>query len=380
MNGRSIVFINQATGYLAIDIINEFASEFSEVALITGSVRVQDIPPDNRVKVAFIPKYNRGNIVKKAISWFTGTVAILFLLLTRFRRYEIVFFTIPPTAYLFAPLFRSRYSIIIYDLYPDALSVYGISPKNIFCRWWSKRNATIFRKAHKIYTLSEKMRSAALAYSPEADVHVIHNWSAFSSRERISRESNMIAERSGFNGKFVVQYSGNIGVTHHVESLVEVAEKLKEHDDIIVAIIGRGRRYHEIDRMIREKHLKNCIILPFRPDGELFESLCAADLAVVTLDNRTPNISVPSKVYNILTAGTPLMAITSQDSGIADMVRKHEAGEVFSYDDIEGMSGYVLRLKNDRALHARLSENSLIASRDYTVANAVKYLEVYKQE
>jgi hypothetical protein len=48
---RRIVFINQATGYLTIDVINSFTGDFDEIALITGSIRVQDIPLDKKSRL-----------------------------------------------------------------------------------------------------------------------------------------------------------------------------------------------------------------------------------------------------------------------------------------------------------------------------------------
>ena len=113
---RKIVFINQSTGYLTIDIINKFVNEF-DVALIAGSIRVQDTPLDEKVRVSYIVRYNRGNILMKATSWLIGTVQLFFLLIFRYKDHEVVMISIPPTAFLLAPILRSRYSLIIYDLY-----------------------------------------------------------------------------------------------------------------------------------------------------------------------------------------------------------------------------------------------------------------------
>src|SRR5687767_4634914 len=97
---RKIVFVNQASGYLTIDIVNGFADVFEKVALISGVVRVQDIPLNEKVEWSKISVYNRGNPAKKFTSWIFGTFQIFFLLLFKYRKYEIFYFTIPPTAYL----------------------------------------------------------------------------------------------------------------------------------------------------------------------------------------------------------------------------------------------------------------------------------------
>jgi glycosyltransferase involved in cell wall biosynthesis len=375
---RKIVFINQATGYLTIDIINEFAKEFDSVALITGSIRIQDVQINSKVSVSFITKYNRGGTLQKASSWLTGTLQIFYLLKFRYREFEKFYFTIPPTAYLLALHFRSDFSIAIYDLYPEALKAYGFNEKGMVYQWWSRKNRRIFPKARRVYTLSENMKSLVLEYSNQTNVRVISNWSAFSGFMPIKKGDNNIIKREGLDGKFIIQYSGNIGVTHNVETLVEVAELLKFYSDIEFLIIGRGERSNAIRNLILEKGLKNCRMLPFRKDEELYESLCTADLAVIILDDKAPDISVPSKAYNIMAAGIPVLAIASLGSEISDIIQKHKIGKTFVKENVNGMCEFVLELKNNLSLWTEYSSNSLKASKNFTSANAAQYLEFYR--
>jgi glycosyltransferase involved in cell wall biosynthesis len=373
-----IVFINQATGYLTIDIINRFVSDFKEVSLITGSVRVQDTPLNPQVRVETIKRYDRGNNLRKAFSWFVGSLQIFFLLKFRYNKCDKFFFTVPPTAYLLAPLFSGRYSILVYDIYPEALSINGISENGVLYRWWARRNRRIFDHSHRIYTLSENMRSGILRYTSNGNITVIPNWSAFSHLTPVKKEENKILHREGLNGKFIVQYSGNIGVTHNVETLVDVAEILSTEPNVVFQIIGRGERNSEIARKINSANLNNCLLLPFRNDKELFESLCAADIAVIILDERTPDVSIPSKLYNIMSAGRPIMAISSMESGIAKLVANHNIGKAFNKEDTPGMTRFIMELKSNPEQWKHLSDNSLKASRLYTSDNAGIYLRTYK--
>ena len=167
--------------------INEFAKEFDEIVLITGSIRVQDISLNNKVKVSYISKYNRGNAFKKSVSWFLGTVEIYLLLITRYRKFEKFYFSIPPTSYLMAFHFRAPYAVLVFDLYPEALLSFGFTRDNLLYKWWSKRNRRIFAGACRIFTLSEKMKSQILEYSREDKVSVIPNWSAFAGFSRVDK-------------------------------------------------------------------------------------------------------------------------------------------------------------------------------------------------
>jgi hypothetical protein len=375
-----IVFINQATGYLTIDIINEFAKEFDKVALITGSIRVQDKYLNNKVKVSYIIKYNRGNAIKKLLSWLLGTIQIFILLVVRYRKFEKFYFTIPPTAYLQALHFKSPFSILVYDFYPEALLSFGFSKNSSLYKWWGKRNQRIFTSAYKVFTISEKMRSKILEYSDKRDIYVIPNWSAFSGFKRVEKGNNKLIAQYNLQGKFIVQYSGNIGATHNVEVLIEVAELLRSSDEIVFLIIGRGERMKKISNMIQEKSLKNCLVLPFRKDDKLFDSLCAADLAVVTLDDKTPDISVPSKTYNIMAAGVPIMAIALENSEISNLINMHENGKTFNKSDLNGMCRFINTLKDNPDYKKYLSDKSLKAAQKYTRLNAKEYCKTYFKE
>lgn len=375
---RKIVFINQATGYLTIDIINEFSKVFDEVSLITGSIRVQEVSLDEKVKIEWICRYNRGNSLRKALSWIQGTFQIMYLLWKKYSDFERFYFTIPPTAYLFADRFHTPFSIAIYDLFPDALRISGFRSRSILFRWWSGRNKKVFSRARIIYALSDRMQCRILKYS-KRKIHIIPNWTAFSGFTPIPKEKNRIANREGLNNKFIVQYSGNIGSTHNVETILEVAELLSDVRDIEFNIIGRGDRTKKIREIIDRKNLKNCKLLPFLKDEELYESLCCADLAVVTLDERTADVSVPSKIYNLMAAGVPVMAITGMNSAVAAIITANDMGRTFEKKDIIGMRDFILDLKNSSDLRCRLADGSLKASQNHTKLNAREYLRFYQE-
>ncbi len=376
---KRIVFINQATGYLTIDIINEFAGEYDEIALITGSIRIQDIHLDPKVKISYIVKYNRGGILIKFISWLIGTIQIFFFLKFRYNKFERFYFTIPPLAYLQAFHFKSPFAIVIYDLYPDVLRIRKYKGYGFLYKCWSEKNKKIFSNAYKIFTLSNEMKMKIQEYAKDADVHVIANWTAFYGLKRIPKSENKLVNQNGYKNKFIIQYSGNIGFTHNVEVLVDIAEEMESEKDLLFLIIGRGRKVEDIKKMITKKGLENCKILPFRKDEDLFDSLCAADIAVVILDDKTPDVSVPSKIYNLMAAGTPLMVIADKNSGLASIIFKYQNGKVFEKSDLKGMSEFINELKNNPVIWEEISKNSLEAAKYFTRLNAKEYLKIYNK-
>jgi len=374
---KKIVFINQATGYLTIDIVNAFAKNFDKTALITGSIRVQDIPLDPKVKISKTVKYDRGNTRKKMTSWLIGTVQIFFHLLFKYRNYDVFYITIPPTAYLLSLLLPNRFSILVFDVYPDILKIYNINENKWIYKKWIGWNKKLFQNAHRLYTIGEGMRKLLAQYIDPQKIKIIPNWSGLTKIKPVEKKDNPFVKENNLEDKFIVQYSGNIGYTHNVEVLVEVAKQMKEHKDIIFLIIGRGDRVNHIKNLISEYKLDNCIQLPFQPDEILNYSLAAADLGVVLLDEKTAHASIPSKIYNLQAVGVPILAIATLDSEIKEHIEKYGNGETFTQHNSEGIKNFILKCKSDKDYLKKISDNSLSAAKDFSMANADKYYEEY---
>ncbi|MBC7381820.1 MAG: glycosyltransferase family 4 protein [Bacteroidia bacterium] len=374
---KKIVFINQATGYLTIDIINAFANDFDKVALISGSIRVQDIELNKNVTFSTIIKYDRGNPARKLTSWLIGTLQIYFLLLTKYRSYDIFYITIPPSAYLLSAFLKNKFSILIFDVYPDVLKIYNINEGNWLYKFWGRQNKKIFAKAHRVYTIGEGMAKLVDAYMSRNKMVIIPNWSGLTKLHSVSKENNPWIKRNILENKFIVQYSGNIGYTHNVEELVEIAKELKNEKDLIFLIIGRGEKVKLIQELITTYQLNNCLLMPFQADNELNYSLAAADLGVVLLDDKTSHVSIPSKIYNLQAVGVPLLGIASMDSELNKHIEQFHNGKCFPKNDKQGIIDFILNMKNHPDKQKLLSENSKIAAQFFTNANAGKYLQSY---
>lgn len=377
-----IVFINQATGYLTIDIVNAFVEcgQFAEVALVAGSIRVQDVPLDPSVQWSRVALYDRGNPRRKLISWLKGTLQIGWLLLTRYRHHDVFYITIPPVAYLWSLFLPNRFSVLVFDVYPDVLAIYQVSQNNPVYRIWSWANRRLFKRAHRVYTLGEGMAALLGNYMRQERVHIVPNWSGLRRLRRIQKDQNAFVHEQGLEQKFVVQYSGNIGYTHNVEVLIDLARKMHQHDDVFFLIIGRGERFLSLKQQVERDALRNCRLLPFQPDDRLNETLSAADLGVVILDDKTAHVSMPSKIYNLQAVGVPVLGIAALESELARHVLDNAIGECFHQSDLAGMMEFVLELKSDPLRLEQLKENATKVGGRFTWKNASRYASTYVQE
>ena len=159
-------------------------------------------------------------------------------------------------------------------------------------------------------------------------VAVISNWADVENVRPEPRAQNRLLRQHGLLDKFVVQYAGNMGRVHDMEGLVRCAEGLRQHDKIHLLILGAGAKKAWLERAIADGRLTNVTVLPPFPRSASSECLNACDVAINALIPGMQGVSVPSRTYNILAAGKPIIAATDRDSELAMVIREEDVGWV----------------------------------------------------
>lgn len=374
---RRIVFVNQATGYLTIDVINAFAYSFDEVAFIYGDIRVQDVEIHPKARGSKVAEKSRKSNSARFLKWFQASIQIFFLLATRYRKHEIFYFSVPPFAYFSSLMLRRKFSLLMWDVYPDALKLAGIGESSLIYKTWSRINTRLFRRAHRLYTTGEGQAKLMEKYAPPGKVEIINLWPGLRNASPVPKEINPFITEHNLKGKFVVEYSGNMGGTHNVEALMEVASLLQDEPDILFLLIGRGTKMEKIRLDSEQRGLFNIMMLPFQPDDVIRYSLAGADLSVVLVEDGAASVSVPSKIYNLLAVGSPLLTISPRESEVDRLIRKYNAGQNFSGDKLEEVADFIMEMKKSPSKLNEYKENALAASKDFTAENAGKFLKSY---
>ena len=374
---RKLVIFNQAANYLTIGFANAFNRKFDSVTLITGSVHVQGEELDDDIQVHPINRWHERPAWKKAGSYVLALVRTWWLLVTRYRCHEVLFVSVPPMGYLLNLFLPHRFSMVIWDIYPDTLRITGIAESHPVYRIWSRLNRRSFRKAWRLFTISEVMAGALEKYVARERLIVQPIWSMFQDEHRIPREHNRFIEQHQLRDRFIVQYSGNIGLTHNVDLLLDIAERLKHNDSILFQIIGRGPREPFIRRQVEARAIANIQMLPFQSDEMFPHSLSAADLGVVTLNERVSQGSVPSKAFNLMAQGIPSLYVAASDSQLARYAQQFGHARCHAPDQMDQIARFVEQLAGDSNLQRRMSEAAVKASGAFTRKNADRFAELY---
>lgn len=369
---KNIVLINQDSGYLMIDIANAMAVADWHCTLITGRLVQRDKPLNEKIIIKKIIRYDRSSNLKRIFTWAIAFVQLLFQILFIHRKSHLFIVSNPPFAPLLPLFCRNTFSLLIFDVYPDTLTEFGIlAEQSWIVKWWKKANHRIYNKADHLYTITDGMKSVLQRYADNKTVEVVPIWTDNNFLKPLAKKDNPFVRQHGLLGKFVVLYSGNLGYSHDVEAIVELAARINNLD-ILFLIIGDGDKKTLIEKRIQEYGLENCMLLPFQKTTDLPYSLSSADLAIVTLGNQASRLSIPSKTFNLMSVGVPLLCIASQESELAALVEKYNIGKCLCANQLEEMEDFVNELVSNSLQLKTLKGNALKASLAFGPNNVSK--------
>ncbi len=248
------------------------------------------------------------------------------------RRPDVILaLSTPPMIALGAALVaRARHIPLVcwvQDVYPDLAVAFGLlGERHPLSRLLRALGRATYRASWRTVALSDGMAARLQAQgAPPERTRVIANWADGKIIYPVPHEQNPFRAEHGLEGRFVVGYSGNLGMAHDVASLVEAARLLgRSHPEALVLFIGEGARRGEAQELSRD--LDNVRFLPYQPHEQLALSLSAADVHLVSLRAGLDGLVVPSKLYGILAAGRPVFYLGPARCEVARVVRRHELG------------------------------------------------------
>jgi len=373
---KKIVFINQWVNFQMKDIINDFAEKIDNISLLYGTITETGNELNKKVKCYKIITYNRRNQFSRLITWIIATIQIYVIVLIKYRKYHLFITTNPPTNAFITLGLGNKYSVNVLDIYPEALSYAGfISEKSLLYKLWEKQNYRFFERAVHVFTLTDGMAKTISKYRSLERIQVIPYWSSSNKFNADEIQPNKFKERYKLDKNFIIMYSGNIGLGHHVSTLVEVANLLKGHEDITFVIIGEGWNKPVIENLIQEYNLSNCVLLPFQSPEMFAYSIKAADIGVVSVSKELAPVCVPSKTYNLISNQIPILFITEGESELDALANKYKIGQCFGPSEVKEIGEFILSLKNQSILYEKYKVNLQNCSINFTAKNASLYVD-----
>jgi glycosyltransferase involved in cell wall biosynthesis len=277
----------------------------------------------------------------------------------------ILAMTDPPVAgVLGAVVSRLRRLPFVYnirDLYPEMALAAGLLPPGLSVRWWERLHRWALRRAGRVIVLGEDMRERVLGKGIErARVVVARDGVELPVAQPPTDHPVSRKIRGSF--PFVLLHAGNLGFYGPWETLLAAAKQLAG-EGVGLVFVGDGALRARLEAQARSCPAVR--LLPFRPADEVPQVMAAGDLQVVALRRGLEGVVVPSKLYGILAAGRPVLAVAPEASDVAHIVREAGCGFVADPDDPGSIVAAVRQARSDPAALRQMGERACAAARRY---------------
>ncbi len=323
------------------------------------------------------------NLILRAMTYLGYTGGVNWQLLRVPRGSRILVVTNPPflpvLVWLVCSLRGFRFKVMLQDIYPDGLIAVGrLRADGVMNRAWRALNRRAFSAASEIWVLGRDMKQLVREkYGiPRQKVRYVPHWSVVAAHTTKIPEQTELWAALELKGKFVVQYSGNMGLWHDLETIVRAAKLVEGHSAIQFLLIGQGMRKPAAEQLSRDIGATNIHWLPYQNRNDLEDSLACCHVALISQRAGLEGVAVPCKLYGILASGRAVVAQVPARSEVALVVGEENCGRVVAPGDAEALARCILELSAAREETARMGSRAHAAYlQKYTLESGARAFE-----
>lgn len=333
------------------------------------------------VGISYLTSTNfpKSKMLGRLLNVFTFSFSVFFRLLFHRGKEIVMVHTTPPflaiIVIFIARLKGLKVVYVLMDIFPDGLIRLGkASPYNPLVWLWKRWHKNALRHSSQIVTIGRDMAEWVRSEVPSINdkrLSVIPIWQDEMLISPKPWVENPFVSRNGLEGKFVVQFSGNMGLWNDMETIGKAVRA--GIPGVMFMFIGDGIRRGELLNSIGNDNPDNAIFLPFLSNEEYAYSVTACHCGLVTLRMEAVGMAVPSKIIGILAAGIPVLAVSPDDSELARIVKENGCGLVVKPGDVEKLVSSILFLRDNEAVRTQMGRNARAAFEEkYTTAKAAE--------
>jgi glycosyltransferase involved in cell wall biosynthesis len=383
-----IIFFNQGVGQLFRELVTAAAMEFGPVTLYASDRE----PSTELLRVAPMPHYDNSNGRTRVVSWIKYLAHSALAAMQEERSSLLFIVTNPPLSPLVGLMANRiqnrRYLLLFYDMYPEALVRFaGVSESSPIVQIWRTLNRLAIRHAACVVTISPRLADTLTQYYPASadatqSIHIVPTWVNTEYIHPVPKEENWFAAQHGQTDKLTVLYAGNLGAVHDLSMLPSIAQRITDIPDVHFMVIGSGAGRTPLEAECKALGLKNVTFLPFQLEEVLPYSLSTGDIGIVSLAAGAEGISMPSKTYYTMAAGSALLGFSTEHSDLAHVIRTHQCGINITPGDIDTAASAIRLLHSQPALLRALRSNARTAAETYYSDNVCipQFLKLVKTQ
>lgn len=293
---------------------------------------------------------------------------------------------------------HAKYIYNIQDFNPEQITAVNYINSKFMLKALMCLDKFSCKKADKIIVVGRDMVETLKARFKGRNVpnHAfINNWIDEKAIYPLASDDSRVSEfrkKYGLENKFVIMYSGNIGLYYDLENLIRVIKKFRigttqngleekgiaaaDGREVVFAFVGAGSVQDELISYKERHHINNMIFIPYQNKEDLIYSLNAGDVHWVVNAKGIKGVSVPSKCYGVMAVGKPILGVLESGSEARLIIEETSCGLCCEPQDYEGVE------KNIRCLIEKAGSDELkemgLRGRKYLEKNLTKEASVKK--
>lgn len=310
---------------------------------------------------AWMPRKGRSKIYR-IVTWLAFHVTSTIAGFIKIPKPDIILSPSPPltigvSAWLIARFHRARFIYNVQEVYPDvAVNLGALKNPWLISRLFALERF-VYRHAAAITVISSHMLGRLMAKGVDRSKLVLIPNFVDVREFAPGQKDNTFSRAHGLTDKFVISYAGNMGKPQQLEVLIEAAGLLQHHDRVRFLLMGGGSELDRLRRIAAEKGLTNVIFLSHQPYTVMPDAYAASNVCYVPQAIGTSSDGIPSKVYRIMAAGRPVLALTDAGSDLAALVEEAKAGAVVTSVKAESLANAITAILQNEYAWAGLGRN-----------------------
>lgn len=339
-----------STAFILTKIANKLANKYDIINVVCANKLDENKNQENlssKIKVKRLTTFfnNKNSLIARFYKFIELSVKFLFVLLFKVKSKEKIFLVTNPAPLIVIVSLIKRIKklnvvLLVHDVFPentisaniikDEKSIYYKIIKFIFDKSYQNISKIIVLGRDMKEVVSKKTRNS------KTEIVIIENWG----------ESDKIFPKPNTNEKIVFQYAGNIGRVQGLYTLMEIITHVK-NEGLLFEFIGNGAEKKSLIDFAKKNKLKNVIFKNSFGRDEQNDILNMADVAIISLSKGMYGLGVPSKFYNILSSGKPILYIGEENTEIHLVMKDNDIGYFFNINDKKGLVNFFNQFNKD---------------------------------
>ncbi len=308
-----------------------------------------------RVRVKEFSKANKKSRILNILSYFFRSIRATF----KVGKQDVVFTISQPPVLggilgnIGRIITKGKLIYNIQDFNPEQIMAVRYSKNKGILKLMMAFDKHTCKKASLVITVGRDMKKTLEERFKNKNVPkniVINNWTNETEIYPLNKDNGHLQafkQKYQLENKFVIMYSGNLGLYYDLENLIDLFMKFKD-EEVVFAFIGDGAIKAKLEQKVKESQVGNILFIPYQDKKDLIYSLNSADVHLVTNSKGIKGVSVPSKIYGCLATNVPVLGILESGTEAYQIIKESKCGvvcETGNYKEIEQTLKMILQDK-----------------------------------